>query len=145
MFTKADMQAAEQLRRALQMFAGTLPEEQALEVATVYPPYQVGTAYKEGQYITCGTDSNGDPLLYKVVQDHNSQEDWAPESTPALYTRIGFATGGYPIWSQPTGAHDAYDKWDVVDYNGTLYQSKIDGNVWAPDVYPDAWEIYVEV
>lgn len=145
MFTKADLQAAEQLRRALQMFAGTLPEEQALEVATIYPQYQVGQAYTAGQYITCGTDSNGDPLLYKVVQDHNSQEDWAPANTPALYTGIGLTADGYPVWSQPTGAHDAYNTGDIVDYNGTLYQSKIDGNVWAPDVYPQGWGVYMEV
>ena len=29
-----------------------------------------------------------------------------------------------------------------VDYNGTLYQSLIDGNVWSPDVYPAGWEVY---
>ena len=46
----------------------------------------------------------------------------------------------YPEWVQPTGAHDAYNTGDIVNYNGTLYKSVIDGNVWAPDAYPQAWE-----
>ena len=46
------LQAAEQFRRALQMFAASLPEEKAMEVATVYPAYEVGKAYAVGEYIT---------------------------------------------------------------------------------------------
>ena len=46
----------------------------------------------------------------------------------------------YPEWVQPTGAHDAYNTGDIVNYNGTLYKSVIDGNVWAPDAYPQGWE-----
>lgn len=145
MFTKADLQAAEQLRRALQMFAAELPEEQALEVATVYPRYQAGVAYPKGQYISCGTDQNGDPCLYRVEQAHTSQEDWPPESTKSLYTRIGLTASGWPVWSQPTGAQDAYNTGDIVSYEGTLYESIIDGNVWSPDTYPQGWQIYVEV
>lgn len=30
---------------------------------------------------------------------------------------------------------------DKVRYNGHIYQSTIDGNVWAPDVYPAGWEM----
>ena len=48
----------------------------------------------------------------------------------------------YPEWVQPTGAHDAYNTGDIVNYNGTLYRSVIDGNVWAPDAYPQGWEVY---
>ena len=39
------LQAAEQFRRVVQMFAAQLPAAQAREVATVYPPYQVGKRY----------------------------------------------------------------------------------------------------
>ena len=43
---------------------------------------------------------------------------------------------------KPTGAHDAYNAGDVVDYNGTLYVSLIDGNTYSPDVYPAGWNVY---
>ena len=135
------LQAAEQLRRALQMFAATLTDEQALEIASVYPRWEVGKAYSVGDIISYGENSMGDPQLYKVVQAHMSQEDWIPgQGTDSLYDAFGLDDGGYPIWSQPTGAHDAYNTGDIVNYNGTLYKSVIDGNVWSPDAYPQGWE-----
>ena len=93
-----------------------------------------------GDILRHGVNSVGDPQLYKVVQAHTSQADWLPEATQALYDPFGLNEQGYPVWSQPTGAHDAYNQGDIVDYNGTLYKSLIDGNVWNPEVYPQGWE-----
>lgn len=136
------LQIAEQFRRALQLFAASLTDEQALEVATVYDAWKSDTAYTAGQFITYGENGVGDPQLYKVVQAHTSQADWLPDKTPALYTAIGLNEEGYPVWSQPTGAHDAYNKDDITEYKGVLYRSLIDGNVYSPEAYPQGWEIY---
>ena len=138
------LQAAEQLRKALQMFAASLTDEQAMEVVAVYDPWAVGKTYAVGDFLTYGENGVGDPQLYKVAQAHTSQADWLPDATPALYVAIGLDDNGYPVWSQPTGAHDAYNKGDIVDYNGTLYRSLIDGNVYSPDSYPAGWAIYTE-
>ena len=134
------LQAAEQLRRAMQMFAQTLTDEEAMEIATIYPTYEVGKAYAVNEMLTYGANEVGDPQLYRVVQAHTSQADWTPDATPALYTPIGLTEEGYPVWSQPSGAQDAYNTGDIVDYNGTLYKSLIDGNVWSPEAYPAGWE-----
>lgn len=137
------LQAAEQLRRALQMFTATLTEEQALEIATVYPVWEANHAYQVGDIISYGTNSAGDPQLYKVVQAHTSQDNWRPGAgTESLYDAFGLDESGYPLWAQPSGAHDAYNQGDIVNYNGTLYQSIINGNVWSPDVYPAGWTVY---
>lgn len=144
MFTEKDMQAIEQFRRAVQMFAASLPVDKAREVATVYPEWEPDKSYKTGQYLTHGTDSNGDPLLYKVVQDHTSQEDWDPADTPALYKCVSLTPGGYPIWSQPSGAQDAYNTGDIVSHEGKLWRSKIDGNTTEPGTDDRWWEEYVE-
>ena len=133
------LQAAEQLRRALQMYVQTITEEQAMEVATVFPAYVVGKNYAAGERFTYGTNAVGDPQLYKVVQAHTSAAEWTPDTTPALYTPIGLNDSGYPVWAQPTGAHDAYNTGDIVDYNGKLYKSLVDGNVYSPDVMPSYW------
>ena len=135
-------QAAEQMRRTLQIYANTLPEKQALEVAAMYPKWEAGRAYAVGDILQHGVNSVGDPQLYRVVQAHNSQADWLPEATPALYDAFGLDEQGYPVWSQPTGAHDAYNAGDVVSHNGTLYQSLVDGNVWEPGAYTGTWEVY---
>lgn len=135
------IQKAEQMLRALQMFAQSLTDDYAMEVATIYPPYSVGKAYKAYDKFTYGVNNVGDPQLYRVVQDHTSQADWTPDTTASLYVAIGLTEEGYPIWSQPTGGHDAYNAGDIVDYNGTLYKSLIDGNVYSPEAYPQGWEV----
>lgn len=136
------LQIAEQFRRALQMFAQSLTSEQAMEIATVYPKYEVGKTYAAGEYVTYGTNDVGDPQLYKIVQAHTSQEDWMPAAASTLYEPVGLNESGYPVWSKPSGAHDAYNIGDIVDYSGTLYKSLIDGNVYSPDEYPAGWELY---
>ncbi len=134
------LQVMEQFGKALQMFCQSLTDEQALEVATVYPKYEVGRAYKVDEMFTYGTNNVGDPQLYRVVQAHTSQAGWTPDATASLYVPIGLNDAGYPVFSQPTGAHDAYNTGDIVDYNGTLYKSLIDGNVYSPEAYPQGWE-----
>lgn len=138
------LQAAEQLRKALQMFAASLTDEQAMEVVAVYDPWKEGKAYAVGDFLTYGVNGVGDPQLYKVISAHTSQADWTPDTAVSLYDAIGLDDAGYPVWSQPTGAHDAYNKGDIVNHNGTLYESLIDGNIWAPDSYPTGWTVYTE-
>lgn len=138
------IEQAEAIREAMDAAGATLTEEQAIECVRLYRPWEVGKAYTAGEYMTFGVNSVGDPQLYKVVQSHTSQEDWKPDITPALYDAIGLDADGYPVWSQPTGAHDAYNKGDIVNYNGVLYESLIDGNVYSPDAYPAGWKVYAE-
>lgn len=139
------MQAAEQLRKAFQMLAGSLNDTQALEVPAVFDPWQIGRRYTVGDYLTYGVNGVGDPQLYKVVQEHTAQGDWMPTAAASLYVPIGLDDVGYPVWSQPAGAHDAYATGDIVSYNGALYQSLLDGNTYSPQDYPDGWVIFEEV
>lgn len=137
------LQVAQQFRRALQLFAFTLGEDRALEVPTLYPNWAPGQSYQAGDILSHGVNSVGDPQLYKVAQAHTSQAIYPPgQGTESLYTPMGLNQVGYPIWAQPSGAHDAYNAGDIVDYHGTLYRSLIDGNTWAPDAYPAGWEVY---
>ena len=137
------IQAAEQLRRAIQLFAATLDETQAMEIATVYDPWKPGKKYKGGAYITHGVNAVGDPQLYRVNdgKDHTSQADWTPDATPSLYTAIGLDDQGHPVWSAPTGAHDAYNIGDVVNHNGVLYESLIAGNCTVPGSDDRYWRV----
>lgn len=135
-------QIAEQMRAALQMWAVTLPDEKKMIVATVFPAYEVGKAYVAGDVFTYGTNAVGDPQLYQVLQDHTSAAEWTPDEAASLYKPVGVTESGFPEWAQPVGASDAYNAGDVVSYNGTLYKSTIDGNVWNPEAYPQGWELY---
>ena len=134
------LQIAEQMRKALQMFAATLKDEQAMEVVGVYDAWNIGKHYEVGEFLTYGTNEVGDPQLYKVAQAHTSQPDWKPDENRALYTPIGLDNAGHPVWSKPTGAHDAYNAGDIVNFENELYKSLIDGNIYSPLEYPVGWE-----
>lgn len=100
--------------------------------ALLNAPYMVDTHYYVGQTFVY------EGFLYEVIQEHTSQADWIPSSTPALYKKA--QTEEWPQWVQPTGAHDAYNIGDKVTYNGLHYQSLINGNTWSPDAYPAGWQ-----
>lgn len=96
---------------------------------------------------------NADPAQsYAPLQE---QIDQAFAQIKALSARVEKLEAGevqepapepeeWPAWVQPTGAHDAYNTGDIVNYNGTLYKSLMDGNVWSPEAYPRGWEVYSE-
>ena len=138
------IEQAEAIREAMDIAGATLDDEKALECVRLYRSYEVGKAYKKDEFFTYGVNGVGDPQLYKVVKDHTSQANWKPDKERSLYTPIGLDDSGYPIWAQPTGAHDAYNTGDIVNYNGTLYMSTIDGNVYSPEAYPAGWAVYSE-
>lgn len=134
-----------EFRKAVQLFLGTLKTDtdadKMLAVASVFPKYEIGKAYKVGDVFSYGENAVGDAQLYEVVQEHTSSAEWLPEASESLYKRIGITTDGVPLWVQPLGAADAYNTGDVVSYNGTLYKSLIDNNVWSPADYPTGWAV----
>ena len=137
------LQFAEQFRKALQMFAQSLSDDEAMEVATVFPEWKINTAYKVNEMATYGENEVGDPQLYRCVQAHTSQSGWTPDVAVSLWVAIGLAPDLIPIWSQPTGAHDAYNIGDRVHYptkDDPVYESLIDGNIYSPEVYPQGWK-----
>ncbi len=139
-------QQALELRKALELFVATLdPEtqlENVMEVATVFPKYKIGKAYKVKEIFQYGENAVGDPQLYQVLQAHTASDEWVPDISVSLYKAIGITEEGYPKWVQPLGASDAYNIDDIVSYNGILYKSLIDGNVYSPNTYPAGWEVY---
>ena len=122
------------------LMEANLDEDKARTYVQFYPEWTPNKNYKTGWFI------RHNDILYKINQDHTSQEQWVPgeTGTESLYTNIMLDESGYQIWKQPTGAHDAYNTGDIVEYKGTLYKSLINGNVWAPDTYPQGWEVYTE-
>lgn len=50
----------------------------------------------------------------------------------------------YPLYVQPTGAHDSYNVGDKVTYNGKKYTCILANCVWSPDTYPQGWEEVLE-
>mgnify|MGYP002577298525 FL=1 len=132
---------AQQYNRFMQMSvqSANLPDDQAMEVADLYPDWVAMKAYAVDEIVKYGVNADGETQLYKVIQAHTSQEDWKPDVTASLYKAIGFTDDGVSIWTQPLGATDAYMKGDVVSFEDQLWISTVDNNVWQPGVY--GWEV----
>ena len=74
-------------------------------------------------------------LLYKCLQAHTSQADWTPDTAVSLWVSISDPAEEWPEWSQPLGAHDAYEQGAKVSHNGKHWISDVAANVWEPGVY----------
>ena len=104
-------------------------DEMSLQVPNLYPTWK-----SEYQYLT-GDKVLYDEILYKVLQDHVSQENWTPTNVPSLFAKVLIPDDNViPEWEQPDSTNP-YMAGDKVMYNGSVWVSTIDNNVWAPDLY----------
>lgn len=94
--------------------------------------------YTQSDVLYLCTRNSGQPLQHalkdligtyvKVVKDEDNTESQEPDK-PTI-----------PEFKQPTGAHDAYKKGDLVMFKGKKYESLIDANVYSPEAYPAGWK-----
>ena len=144
-------QLIEQTNKAMEIFninfndlLPDLTDEQALEMPLLFPKWQANIQYEVGyRVLYLGT-------LYKVIQAHTSQYGWEPDITPSLFAKNLIVKDDdgeqvdIPEWEQP-GSTNPYMKGDKVKFEGKIYQSLIDNNVWSPAAYPQGWEEVNEV
>lgn len=113
----------------------SISDEAALKMPDYFPTWD-GNCH---QYAAGDRVMYGD-VLYKVLQTHTSQSDWAPNSAPSLFAKVLTSVAGEPLpWQQPDSTNP-YMIGDRVTYKGKVYESLIDNNVWAPDAYPQGWK-----
>ena len=103
-----------------------------------------GLSDKDTSWIPMIEANVGDTLWYleipyRIIQRHYTASHWTPDIAPALFLEISMEE--CPPWTQPAGAHDAYNIGDCVTFEGNEYISLIDANVWSPTVYPAGWEL----
>lgn len=112
----------------------------ALTIQEFYDIWSAGVTYNTvGQYL----QYKG--VLYKVLQPHTSQETWTPDSAPSVYAKVLTDPSGETIldWVQPDSTN-AYMTGDKVRFEGVVYESVMDNNIWSPADYPAAWRIVEE-
>ena len=129
-------QLENQRNLALTFFAETLTDTQALQVPMLFDEFDGnGVAYKVGKRIMF------EGVLYKVIQAHTSQAEWTPVAAPSLFAKVINETidGSIPEFEQPDSTNP-YMKGDRVIFNGKVYESLIDNNVYSPEAYPAGWK-----
>lgn len=127
---------ARALRPMIEKASVSLSDTDALDAVELFPAWEADTEYARG----VRARYNG--RLYRCEQAHTSQSIYPPDIIPALWTEVA-RPGEIPVWRQPTGAQDAYNKGDKVwypDKDTTVYVSLVDNNVWSPEAYSSGWE-----
>ena len=120
---------AEAIVAALVKLRESATDEQALSVSVLYPAWRSGVNYVTGQRVLHGG------VLYKALQDHTSQDDWAPYEAPSLFAKVLIPDAEtIPEWEQPDSTNP-YSKGDKVTHNGKTWVSDYDNNVWEPGVF----------
>ena len=109
--------------------AGQIDDVTAAEHAIQFASWAYPVEYKAGQI----REHAG--KLYRCLKDHTSQQDWTPDVAASLWVSISDPAEEWPTWSQPIGAHDAYQTGDKVTHAGKHWISTADNNVWQPGVY----------
>jgi len=110
-------------------------DEQVAAVVDLFDGFDAESrVYKVGEVVAF------DGVLYRCVQAHTSQADWTPDKVPALWAPVRKVAGAAPDeWVQPAGASDAYAKGDRVTFQGQVWESTINANVWSPTAHPAGW------
>ena len=121
---------ATQTRTAINTLTANATDEVALQAITLYDEWNGDSVeYETGKRVRYNN------VLYKVLQDHTSQDDWMPDQAPSLFAKVLIPDASViPNWEQPDSTNP-YSKGDKVTHNGKTWVSDVDGNVWEPGVY----------
>ena len=125
---------ARKIRPIIEKAVQSLQEADAVEAVNLYPAWD-----GDGIQYAAGTRIRDDGELYTVLQNHTSQPGWSPKQAPSLFAKVLIPDPDVvPDWQQPDSTNP-YMTGDKVRFEGEVYESLIDNNVWSPSAYPQGW------
>ena len=86
--------------------ARSLPDEEAMEIPTLFPEWEsCGIAYVKDDRV-CYQNQ-----LYKCLQGHTSQDDWTPDTAVSLWVAVSDPAEEWPQWKPVSYTHlDVYKR-----------------------------------
>ena len=128
------LELARKLRPYIEKAAASLSDEDALDAVNLFPSWgaDAGTYEKDYRILYDG-------ILYKCLQTHTAQEGWTPTAAPSLWAKVLIPDENViPEWEQPDSTNP-YMIGDKVMFDGKVYESVINNNIWSPAAYPAGW------
>ena len=117
---------ARQMRKLLEGQTDAMTDEEILNYPDFVEKWNSGKSYSVGKRL----EHNG--VIYKVLQDHTSQDDWTPDVSHSLFAKVLIPDANViPDWEQPDSTNP-YMAGDKVTHNGKTWESLVDNNVWEP-------------
>ena len=129
------VELAHKLRPYIEKAALSLTDADALEAIDLFGSWQADKAYVVDDKVKY--ESN----LYKCLQAHTSQASWTPTAAASLWAKVLIPDeNAIPEWEQPESTN-AYMVGDKVMFEGHIYESVINNNIWSPSAYPGGWHL----
>lgn len=133
------LERAKELRKQIEGCASVMDDENALKYPELFPTWS-----GDSVSYTADTRVRYDGVLFRVLSAHTSQPTWNPFDAPSLFAKVLIVDENViSEWEQPNSTNP-YKKGDKVRFNGNIYESLIDGNVWSPAAYPAGWKQIIE-
>lgn len=124
-----------QLRKLIEQTAVNLTDTEALTGIELFPIWSESASYEQGDRVRF------EDTLYRCLQAHTAQSTWTPTDAPSLWAEVLIPDPEViPEWVQPD-LTNAYMKGDKVTFEGHVYESLIDNNIWSPSAYPQGWQL----
>ena len=123
------------LRSIVEQASASLDDKIASTAATLFPKLKA-----DGQLISADTRINWNGTIKKAAVDLWDTAENNPDNAPSLWENIAYKDG-YRMIPDTITVTTAFAKDECGWWNGVLYRSLVDGNVYTPAVYPAGWEI----
>ena len=108
-------------------------DTQASLAVSVYP-----TLKQDGSLIKSGTRINHNGRIIRAAVDLYDTETNSPENAPTLWEALNYKDG-YRIIPEVITVGTAFSKGELGWWNGELYESLVNSNVYTPDQYAPNW------
>lgn len=130
---------AMKLRSLIEQAAGSLPDKEASEGAELFPCLK-----GDGSLVKAGTRINWNGAVKKAAVDLWDTEQNDPDHAPTLWADVDYIDGVRKIPVTDSGIFQATlafsageDGYSTID--GVIYTSKVNGNVYTPQLVPSNW------
>ena len=128
------LEKARALRPIIEQAAQSLDDKVASTAAELFPKRK-----QDGSLIKAGTKVNENGVVMKAALDIWDTEENSPANAPLLWEAISYKDG-YRIIPTTITVTSQFAKDELGWWNGKLYKSLIDANVYTPEAYPAGWE-----
>lgn len=122
------------LRSIVEKASASLDDKTASTASMLFPRLK-----QNGALISAGTRINWNGTIKKASVDLWDTAENNPDSAPSLWADIEYKDG-YRIIPDTLTVTTAFAKGECGWWNGVLYRSLMEGNVYTPAVYPAGWE-----
>lgn len=127
------IQIAKKLRAIVEQAAASLDDKTASEAPTLFPRLK-----QDGSLIRAGTRINHNGEIKKAAVDLWDTADNSPDNATALWETLDYKDG-YRIIPSVITVTGAFAKGERGWWNGVLYESAVDNNVYTPEQYARNW------